>query len=540
MALYGCITFTPIVRLDSPYHTPLSLPVWHFVTGIRFLTFRALEWIAFTFIYFRYATYVRFQDLADDYGKLLVRGMQKAAEESAFNSPPEIDTRAFMWTFDCLDEDHELEYFFAGLPGFRGSRMVKDPLPDVTEEQQEKLLDALIGLLDRTSSSHLLTEEVKIRRTVICRKAIDVAEISDANWQLQALSRIASEDQYGPVQSAEVACLVKSWDKVEDEEITTINRAIVSSVLARAQRRDNLWFTMASNEMGLSETVLRNYASQRNNLSLAILNHIIRQQVSIIEQQRVQYWTWEELSKVLSATCKFDVLDTSPELQHVFCALWNDVVSRADGNIRWYILRRTRNVYLTLHLHTDCAPTEFSASTSDEDAMLSLAFVYPLCNIPGHHPDSTPQIHDASTSTAIPRSVLHNNAPSVPSIPIDAPSPSITTPIHVGGNPMDMQLFDNLPAPTTLDCTHQIATESVRDSTTSSDRATTGAALEDPSSQIIVPTAHETSTVTSSIPPPAAVSFHNKVAHSGTSESSASPEPVLGDPAGSSLSLTLL
>jgi hypothetical protein len=51
-ALYGCITFIPVFRHDSPYHTPLSLPVWHFVTGIPFITFRALEMITCTFGFF--------------------------------------------------------------------------------------------------------------------------------------------------------------------------------------------------------------------------------------------------------------------------------------------------------------------------------------------------------------------------------------------------------------------------------------------------------------------------------------------------------
>ena len=137
-ALYGCITFIPIFCHDSPYHTPLSLPAWHFVTGIQFLTFRALRWITYSFDYFSRGTYDRFRLLAEGYGRLLVQGMQKIVEETAFNSPPEIDTRAFLWTFDCLDEDHELERFFAGLPGFRGSTMVKDPLPDLTWEQREK------------------------------------------------------------------------------------------------------------------------------------------------------------------------------------------------------------------------------------------------------------------------------------------------------------------------------------------------------------------------------------------------------------------
>ncbi|KAN0140394.1 hypothetical protein V8E53_001603, partial [Lactarius tabidus] len=149
-ALYGCITFIPVFRHDSPYHTPLSLPVWQFVMGIPFLAFRALErityklWISFLFV----------------------------TEETAFGSPSEIDARAFLWTFDSLDEDHELERFFYGLPGFRSSKMVKDPLLDLTEEQQGKLLNALVGLSDRTSSSNLLPEPVKIRRTLICGKAI--------------------------------------------------------------------------------------------------------------------------------------------------------------------------------------------------------------------------------------------------------------------------------------------------------------------------------------------------------------------------------
>ena len=129
---------------------------------------------------FSYDTYHRFRHLAESYRRLLVRGMQKTAEESAFNSPSEIDTRAFMWTFDCLDEDHELERFFSGLPGFRSSKVVKDPLPDLTSEEQEKLLDALIGLSDRTFSSDLLPEQVKIRRTVICGKAIGPADIPHA------------------------------------------------------------------------------------------------------------------------------------------------------------------------------------------------------------------------------------------------------------------------------------------------------------------------------------------------------------------------
>ena len=148
-ALYGCITFFPIFCHDSPYHTPLSLPVWHFTQGIQYLIFRALEWPIVYSNWFSGKTKSRFQDLVERYCGFIVLGMQKMAEESAFNSPPEIDTRTFMWTFNCLDEDHELERFFSGLPGFRRSKMVKDPLLDLESEDQEKLLQTLIGLSDR-------------------------------------------------------------------------------------------------------------------------------------------------------------------------------------------------------------------------------------------------------------------------------------------------------------------------------------------------------------------------------------------------------
>ncbi|KAN0140414.1 hypothetical protein V8E53_001623, partial [Lactarius tabidus] len=144
-ALYGCITFFPVFRHNSPYHTPLSLPAWHFVMGTQFLIYRALEGLT-SLNCFSAQTYRRFIRLARYYRGLLVQGMRKIAEETAFHLPSEIDTRAFLWTFDSLDEDHELERFFSGLPGFRSSKVVKDPLPNFTLEQQENLFVTLIGL----------------------------------------------------------------------------------------------------------------------------------------------------------------------------------------------------------------------------------------------------------------------------------------------------------------------------------------------------------------------------------------------------------
>ena len=42
-ALHVYITFIMVFRHNSPYHTSLSLPAWHFVSGILFLTFQPLQ-----------------------------------------------------------------------------------------------------------------------------------------------------------------------------------------------------------------------------------------------------------------------------------------------------------------------------------------------------------------------------------------------------------------------------------------------------------------------------------------------------------------
>ena len=527
-AMYGCITFIPVFCHDSPYHTPLSLPVWHFLTGIPFLTFRALEWITSYFDYFGVVTKHHFQLLAKHHGSLFVQGMQKMAEEVAFNSLSEIDTRAFMWTFDCLDEDHELERFFAGLPGFRGSKMVKDPLPDLTFEQQDKILQALISLSIRTSSSDLLPEPVKIWRTVICRKALGPEDIPRENLK-HFLRRILSGVHPGLAKSVETVPFVRGWDNGDDAEITIINRAIVSSLVAKAQPRDGLWFALTADEMGVPESVLRSHATHRNDLSLAILIHVVRQRYSIYQTQN---WLEGELLSVLAAASKFNVIDTSPELQHEFCALWNEVTRGADFMVSWYILGPIRNIYLTLHLHTDCAPKLFSASTSDEDPILDQPSIYPLCNIPGHHPDSSAHIYDVSTSTATPRPVLHDNAALDPTFSPDALSLSVTTPVLVDENTVDVPPIDNMLALAPSSRAHPTATGNSHDPATSPDPVA-AATRDSPSSRTMAPTIRVAPTPTTSIPPPTEVSFQNGAAllapHSGSPEipSSSSLEPVL-------------
>jgi hypothetical protein len=440
-ALYGCITCMPIIRHDSPYYTPLSLPAWHIVTRTLFPIYKFLRWFNWSVRYSYYAHH-RFRDLEETCCRSLAQGMQKTAEETALNSTSEIDTRAFMWTFDCLDEDHELEQFFSGLPGFRSSDVVSDPLPSsLTKKEKWKLYLALSGLLDRTFSSDLLPAHIKNRRAMICAKAVDPEHTPNA---FGVLDLILSKYEYsGPIATG-IVQIVKAWRTDSDEGTVLVAEATLCAILARALLRDDSWFILASSRLDVSEVDLRDYAVHGDSLSLVILIHVVRQQFIHF---RKPSWLGGIFSLVLDEALKFNAQNTSPELQHDFCALWNQIVrevqDREDRVMAFYTLGQIRNVYLALHQGTDSTPSRFSSSTSVFDRVLSDPASYPVCKVPGHHLRLTSHIyHDHASTTFAPTDPGGpNNIAPGPSLPGSDPPLSST---HVS-LPIDETLTDAPP-----------------------------------------------------------------------------------------------
>jgi hypothetical protein len=457
MALYGCITCMPIIRHDSPYYTSLSLPAWHMVIGMLFFVYRFLQWFNGS-LRFRYGAFRHFQHLKERCLKLLVQGMQKTAEETALNSPSEIYARAFMWTFDCLDEDHELEHFFSGLPGFRSSNVVNDPLPSLTEEQKRKLYEALRGLLNRTFSSDFLPAPLKNRRAMICAKAVDPEHTPDP---FSVINIILSKYQHSGPLATGIANVLRGWrTRIYGNDIL-IAQAIISEIIARSRPHDDSWFILASKELGTSGAHLQYYAAHGNSLSLATLIHVVRQHFSHFRDASRSWppsWPYG-FWKVLGGASKFSAEDTLPELQHGFCALWNQIVREIqngdDGDMAYRILAEIRNIYLALHQGTDSAPTRFSASTGDRDRILMTPTSYPLCNVPGHHSDSTPNIHAGTGSGTSARAVSHVSERITPVTSFlsgspDPPSASALSPLRVLA-PLDENTFISDQARTTTE-----------------------------------------------------------------------------------------
>ena len=444
-AQYVIDTLTPLIQGDISYHTPFSLSAWHIGTGILFFIFRVLQWLADSGCFGRQSR-GRFHDLAESYGKLLVQGMQKMTEETALKLPSEIDPRAFMWTFNRLEEDQELERFFFGIPGFRGSKVIEDPLPSLTGEETWRLHRAMAGLLDRTFSSDLLPARDKERRAILCAKAADLPQISGA-FSILPITLSENTNQDRDPLAAKILEIVRDLGNSEDEGATLRAQADISSTIARDRTRNDCWFILASKSLGVPEGVLRGYAANGDNLSLAILIHVTRQQFS---HSGKLSWPYLEFRSVLNAASVFNVQDTSPELQHKFCVLWNQIVRKAQNGysklMALYILRPIRQAYITLHQDTDSIPTQFSASTEDWAVILRNPSSYPVCNVPGHHSNSTPHIPASPTfECTVPRA--YDNTVPIPSLLAGGPdtSPLLAhAPLRVDESFADAPVLDNI------------------------------------------------------------------------------------------------
>ena len=82
--------------------------------------------------------------MVDLLGTTFLRYGKGIRKETARKAPPEIDDRALMWTYESLDEDHELEQFLSGIPGFCSSKLVCNPQSSLDGLRSPAVADALM------------------------------------------------------------------------------------------------------------------------------------------------------------------------------------------------------------------------------------------------------------------------------------------------------------------------------------------------------------------------------------------------------------
>ena len=180
--IYGLITILPIVRHDSPYFSPLSLPAWILYASISHLFFKTLFSIRAKKIYV-FSSWERLRALRDRYRGWILGGVEKAAEETAFEQSSEIDARILRWTIDDLGDDDRMTNFFETIPGFFNSTLVNDVGSQSSDRRRllERFWKALNGFFERTLSSNSVIEYVKYNRIEIGMDAMDRITVPDVS-----------------------------------------------------------------------------------------------------------------------------------------------------------------------------------------------------------------------------------------------------------------------------------------------------------------------------------------------------------------------
>jgi len=342
-------------------------------------------------------------NLWSTYLRRISQGMEKEFEETALKAPSEIDGRALMWTYESLDEDHELEQFFAGIPGFCSSKVVDNPQSSLDSLRGRTVVSSLNGFLERTWLSNLVSETIKMRRLVICVRAIDAAHLSRAADEIFYLFFLPRPML---LQSLELGHSLVSWDNSADRKTTLFAQGIIACVIANVPQRNERWFSLTMHHLGISEHVLRSYLDHGNSVLLANLTHFTRQFVhNFLKANWEQFPVLYILRQLRS---NYNVQDALPSLRHDFCSLWNGVVLQRRGrhhHLLFNILWELRSIYVALH----------QGSTPSDD--------FQLCSIPCHRIDSAPNLNevDGGRTAETPRApittspVLHRHD-AVPSV----------------------------------------------------------------------------------------------------------------------------
>ena len=422
--MYMWITFMPILWHDSPYYAPLSSSPWYLYTGTLAAVFRFFIWVTYRGRV-RSSTDHSIYDLWETYLRRISRGMEKRFEETAFNAPSGIDGRALMWTYESLDEDHELEQFFAGIPGFYSSKVVDNSQSSLDSLRHWTVAPGFNELLERTWSSNLVPETIKQRRLMTCVKAIDAAYLHYAAF---IIFERFFDDRPALLRSVELGHSLIYWGNNDDGKTGVFSQVMISCIISNVQQRNVRWFSLTMHHLGISDDVLRSYLDHGNSVLLAILIHFIHHFVHNSLEDR-----WPMLFRSHNGWPRldFDVQNTLPGLQHAFCGLWNKVVRKRRDRASWIlssILEKLRTIYETLHqgstltdeYHLCSIPANRKGFTSiltksDVDRPETARAAITTSPAPHHH-DTVPYAIPPATKCDAPLSLMSNLDDAIPHI----------------------------------------------------------------------------------------------------------------------------
>ena len=387
--VYAYLTVLPIQHKNSPYSTPLSILVSVCLTGIRSGFFRSIDRFS------RLGPFVMHLPNRDQAGVHLQgffsHSMTKTAEYFAYKLDSEIDYESLIWTFDFLEDDREFEQFFEGVSGLCNSKAVFNAQIGVFRRHEKRFSSALIGFMNRTLSSNLISEDVKRRRINICTKVVDVTSLLGPWWFLR---RVLLDDWQKFLGCIEFGLFVKNWKSITHPVTLFYAECVAAITISSVPDRDDHWLQLASGPLDASKRyLLHNPSTNCDNILLANIISIVRRTIQTYSgsPERHRSDILGASTKTLESLRKLDISKTLPELQHEFCSVWNQLVELARNDQCEYIvcvakttLKNIRKLYIMLHKGTIAYPTAFSGATDDWDSVLDNPYSYCTCSLAGH------------------------------------------------------------------------------------------------------------------------------------------------------------
>jgi hypothetical protein len=239
-SLYLWMTMAAISRHNTPYRSPLSSILYRLFQLILLVCsiFYRILTCSFTRVAASNGTWKFWKKLSPD-------GMRKATEDSVKALSQSLDGSILEWTFNSLNQDHEFERFFAGVPDFCGSRAVENPVGRLLELNgaQRKLSRALLGFMHRTVTSHLVSETARLHRIKICLKAIDALPTL-VSWSIlrRVFERWEGPADFGGAASHPGA----NSDRTSDSRTVLYAQCMIAILSARVQVYDDDWYHLNS------------------------------------------------------------------------------------------------------------------------------------------------------------------------------------------------------------------------------------------------------------------------------------------------------
>ncbi len=310
----------PLVFYDSPYHTPLSTLFWVLHVGIRCFFLELFKLVIKFAVKFEVKFPTRrpwptvntvhvLSALARAQLERLRGGLVKEMKSYAHRSSWEIDARALSWAFDFVDDEHELEQILASIPGFYKSSLVKDSEKILsTTPASERISNAVLQLMDRSLSSDLVDETVRKQRSAMCLKALEILPDLQHTTIRQSLRFIGTE----VFKWIELGVLADRDDSFEAKCVTAL-------ITAHTRGSDERWLSAMVHQLDLSEPIPQGDDLMLYNLLDFVLWMLFHYDI-------VPHLDYKAVENVSTALRKFDIAGTSPELQHQFCSMWNDIL----------------------------------------------------------------------------------------------------------------------------------------------------------------------------------------------------------------------